>query len=277
MRSLCLSGGGAYGAYQVGVIKRLTELGRTWDLVAGVSVGSINGTMIAMYPPVQQATAAQLLEQFWNTMTGNGSVYKRWFPFGKLHSLWTGGLYNTSPLRKRLNGIFDAKKLAASGVKLRIGSVALGSSEYRYVTETETEIVSWIMASSAMPGLFPPVELAGDRWVDGGVRDVTPIKDVLAENPDEVDVVLTMPLDDDPPRMNPDKFKSVLNVGTRAVSILADEVYKSDLNAVPEADRKKLRIYAPREHLPYDAFNFDPANLKLAIQLGYDETDAKGR
>lgn len=272
IRALVLSGGGAYGAFQVGVLRKLTELGHSWDLIAGVSVGAINATQMAMYPKDAHASAAKELEAFWNRIAGNKSIYKRWFPFGKLHAFWTGGAYNTAPLRHLLETTFVAEKLASSGVKLCIGAVALGSSDYRYVTETETEIVDWLMASSAQPGLFPPIPLAGDMWVDGGCRDVTPIKDVLAEKPDEIDVVLTMPLDEDPPKQDPKKFKNVVNVGIRSVMILADEVFKSDLNAVPEEDRKKIHVYAPKKHLPYEAFDFAPANLKMAMHLGYEET-----
>ena len=274
MRCLCLSGGEGHGAYQVGVLKRLTEMGRSWDLIAGVSVGALNGTLMAMYPPAQHKLAAQELEVFWSRILGNPSVYKRWFPFGVLSALWKGGAYNTAPLRRLVETTFDSKKLAASGVKLRIGAVALGKSDYHYVTETASRLPDWIMASAACPIIFPPVEIDGDRLEDGGVRDVTPVSDVLAEHPDEIDVILTGPLDKDPPPMDPKKFKNVLQVGMRTVAIMSDEIFKNDLQKVPEKDRPKLHVYAPKDHLPYEAFDFNPAYLKMAIQLGYDEAGA---
>jgi predicted acylesterase/phospholipase RssA len=65
-RGLCLSGGGSHGAYQVGVLKALSESGRSWDYVSGVSVGSINGIFIAMHKPEEQKKAQMALAKLNN-------------------------------------------------------------------------------------------------------------------------------------------------------------------------------------------------------------------
>ena len=78
MKALILSGGGAHGAFQVGVIKRLAELGHQWDLVAGVSVGAINAMQMAMYAPKDHLQAARELEQFWYNIRGNDTIYRNW-------------------------------------------------------------------------------------------------------------------------------------------------------------------------------------------------------
>src|SRR5574337_903246 len=103
VRALVLSGGGAYGAYQVGVIKALTEKGLQWDAIAGISVGALNGLQMAMYPSEKHALAAEELELMWaNDIKGNDSIYKPWLPwkFNYIVSLWKGGLNSTKPLLK---------------------------------------------------------------------------------------------------------------------------------------------------------------------------------
>lgn len=268
MKVLVLSGGGAKGAFQAGVVKALTEKGHRWDAIAGVSVGSINGSFLAQFRKEDQAEAADKLVEFWNQMKGDGDVFKRWFPFGKLHSLWTGGFYNTSPLLERLKKDLDPNKLANSGVRLLIGAVCLESGEYRYVEGTHPNIHEWVMASSAFPVAFPPVLLDGKHWVDGGVRDTTPISDTLQLNPESIDVVLCGALDS--PGTFPAKDSTnVLKGGMRSAELLSDEVFNGDMLQVPEAKRSLLTVYAPpKDAVLSDPLSFDPKSIANMLALG---------
>jgi len=272
-RALVLSGGGAHGAYQVGVLKRLIhEKGNTYDVIAGVSVGSINAVQIAQYAPSEQRDAAKMLEVFWRGIKGNDSIYKSWL-WGQVESLWRGGMYNTAPLEALLRKNVNPERLKKSGVKLRVGCVALGKGTYRYVTEHEDGIIDWVMASSSYPGAFPPRKIGDELWTDGGVRDVTPISDVLDEKPDFIDVVLTSTKEGSPGTENLALMSNVIFVGLRCASLLSDEVWVNDLKLIPEEWKSKIKIYAPKEPLPYTSLDFNPQRLADAIDLGYRDAE----
>lgn len=270
MDTICCSGGGAYGAFQVGVIKSLVEKGHCWDTVAGVSVGGINAAMLAMYAPKDQRQAAAELERFWLGIKGNDSVYVNWW-CGPAAALWTGGAFDTAPLDRLVKKTFDLKRVITSKVRLAVGAVALSTGEYRYVpcTADTKNFADWIMASAAMPGIFPPREISGDRWIDGGVRDATPVSDVLRQTTGHVDVILTGPLGKPVAPMNVKSFASVVNVAMRAIQILADEVFQEDIESLTAEERARITVYAPKEHLPYDAFDFNPKHIRDSIDLGY--------
>ena len=79
-RILALSGGGAKGAYQAGAIKGLVErLGfeAEYDLVTGVSVGSINMAVMASFPIGKECEAAESLESLWKCIEGSKDIYKQ--------------------------------------------------------------------------------------------------------------------------------------------------------------------------------------------------------
>lgn len=277
-RGLVLSGGGSHGAYQVGVLKALVSKGKTWNYVAGVSVGSINGVFITMYKPEEQAGAIEELESLWLTdIKGNSSVYKPWYfyPFNYVASLWKGSLNHTAPLKNILDKHLDENKLKNSGVKLKIGAASLTTGEYKVVTEKTKNISDWVLASSSMPLIFNPTEIDGEMYVDGGIRNITPLSDIIDLGLNEIDIVLADTLA--PLPQAKEKFTNILNVGKRSLQITIDEIYRTDIVYCKneKIHKVKIAIYAPKTALPYESFDFTPAKLKAAIQLGYEETLAK--
>ena len=69
---LVLSGGGAKGAYQVGVLKALLELGARVDMVAGASIGALNGAVLASAPSLE--IGVERLENLWMTMDADSLI-----------------------------------------------------------------------------------------------------------------------------------------------------------------------------------------------------------
>lgn len=269
MRALVLSGGGSKGAFQAGVIRSLTDKGRTWDTIAGVSVGALNGSFLAQFPKKDQIAGSQFLLKFWLEVRGDKSVFKRWFPFGRLHGLWKGGLYNTKPLEELVRKNVDPGLLQASGVKLLMGAVNLESGEYRYVRGTDSNIHDWILASSAFPAAFPPRKIDGGNWVDGGVRDITPITDVLDENPDEIDVILTGNPANGGGTAPAKDAKNVLKVAMRSAMLMSDEIFCSDMDRVPEKDLPRIKVYCPDADFQMaDPLTFDPDHIHRMLTHG---------
>lgn len=256
MRILVLSGGGSRGAFQAGVIDALSHNTKNrWDMIFGVSVGALNGAFLAQFPKDDIALASECLNNFWFGIKGNQSVYKRWNPFGKLHALWKNSLYDTSPLKQMVYSNLSKSALRTSRVELGIGAVCLETGEYATISGLSDDIHDWVLASSAFPVAFPPVKINEKNWVDGGVRDITPISDVFKFNPDHVDVILTAPMSDY--LGGNGQSRNAIDVALRTASIMSHEVFLNDLENIPAEFKNKVSVYSPTVSLP-DPLDFNP-------------------
>lgn len=283
MKILVLAGGGSAGSWEVGCIKKLAEAGKSWDLIAGVSVGALNGLYLAMHNKEDVKVAAKELEDIWLGIKGTEDVIKPWLP-GWLNYLaaWVkGSLKTTTPLLALIESKFDQKKLTDSNVGFKVGTVGLGSGQFRTVLKSEPNFARWVLASAAMPVVMPPVELDGDKWVDGGVRNQTPIMSVMPDilaaiskkEDVEMDIILTGPTHDEVLSKDPSDITNIMQITMRCAQLAIDEIYISDLDKLgflPKA--VKYTIYEPNEPIKLDSMEFPPKDLKDLIQLGYDET-----
>jgi NTE family protein len=223
--AVVLSGGGAKGAFQVGVLDELiARRGVAVDIFAGVSTGAIQALAGA------QDDVPGLVEQ-WLSLRGNRDIYRE-RPLGLVGGLLgASSLYDTAPIRARLRLFADEARLRASGKKLLLGVVSLTSGEFRSIDEASPRIADWVYASAAMPVFFPPLRTRGgdgreEQWVDGGVRNVTPLAAALDWNPRAVLVVMAAPMA--PAAAAPRRYGSLVPIALRAVEILQSEVVRND-------------------------------------------------
>lgn len=223
--AIVLSGGGAKGAFQVGVVHELVvNRGVRLDIVAGVSTGAIQALGVA------QDDVPALLDA-WLGIRGNSSIYKP-RPLGLVGGLLgEDALYDTAPLKRLLKRFANEERLRASGRKLLLGVVNLGTGRYRTIDERVPGIHNWVYASSAMPVFFDPLKTRAadgteEQWVDGGVRDVTPLSSALQLNPRGVIAVRASPA---PQPGVVRTFPNLIKIGLRAVDILQSEVSANDL------------------------------------------------
>jgi NTE family protein len=222
--AIVLSGGGAKGAFQVGVIHELVaNRGVKIDIVAGVSTGAIQALGTA------QDDVPGMLQQ-WLDIKGNKDIYiKR--PLGAVGGiLGEDSIYNAAPLRKLLKNFADEPKLRATGKKMLLGVVNLGTGAFRSIDETVPGIHNWVYASCAMPVFFDPLKTRAadgteEQWVDGGVRNVTPLDATLEMNPRAVLVVRAGPK---PQPGAVRTFSNLIKIGLRGVDILQSEVSIND-------------------------------------------------
>jgi NTE family protein len=281
-RALVVSGGGGKGAYSVGVVKALLESGRKYDVIAGVSVGALIGAHLSMFKPEEQWTNFSGLEDVWTKdVKGTHSIYKNWAPgfLTYLWSLWKSGLYDMSPLRDILVKRVDLQKLQNSGVEFEVGVVSLQSGEYKSINlssdlTSNQKAVDWIWASCVFPVLFPPVEINGEQWVDGGARDVIPIKDVIKYNVTHIDAILTSPRTGymTGVEISNEMLKTSLDVGLRCANLLSDEIYTDDINNTCLSNNITLEIFDPKCEVNKDSFKFDPIEIRTLINQGHFET-----
>ncbi|HEX7930957.1 MAG TPA: patatin-like phospholipase family protein [Sphingomicrobium sp.] len=300
--AIVLSGGGAKGAFQVGVLDELiTNRGVKVDIAVGTSTGSIQALAIA------QDDIPKLLD-LWLGITKNSDIYVK-KPLGVVGGIiGANSIYDAKGLRKLLKQNADDAKLQSTGKKLRLGVVNLGTGEFRSIDERVPGIHNWVYASCAMPVFFDPLKTSdGAQWVDGGVRDVTPLGTALELNPRGVIVVRAGAKA--APSI-PKSYNNLIEIGLRAVDILQKEVSANDLAnaalindliAAREAQLRALqsanvdpanqtailrpldvklaeyrfapiRIIAPdKDYL--DTLNFEPAKIREAIEAGRQAVD----
>ena len=170
-----LGGGGSLGAHEVGMLKALLEAGVKPDLVLGTSVGAINGALVAADPTPR---AVERLSSLWQGMgrTGvfAGSLVGR---VGTAVRSRTH-LYSSSSLRALLEA--DLGEVAIEDLAVPYQCVAAcveRSAEHWF---SSGPLVPAILASSAVPGLLPPVRLNGEHFLDGGLVNSIPVGRAVA-------------------------------------------------------------------------------------------------
>jgi NTE family protein len=192
MRGLVLSGGGANGAFEVGALQHiLGEKKVHYDVICGVSVGALNGSLLAQYPAGEEETAIEHLSRVWAMVRGDSDIYRKWY-YGVLWHLpvlWHHSVYCTKPLQEIVQKNLDPERLLRSGKKLRVGAVCWTNGQYQIWEEKSPEIVEAVLASSAFPLFFEPVQVGGLWYTDGGLRDVTPIKAAIDFGCERIDVI----------------------------------------------------------------------------------------
>jgi len=242
--ALILSGGGARGAFQVGAEKYARDVkGYHWDIIAGVSVGALNGAMLAMHRYTR-------LMEIWDSISGS-QVYTGGFNLISLVKLMFGAksFYGNAPLQKLMQREFEAGRIIDD---LHVGVVSLINGDYMQFTKESLELVKAILASASIPVVWPPVDIAPDRlaMVDGGVRNISPVGDVLDLEPDEIVIINCSA--EQPPVM-PGAAANVLSIGMRALDIMQNEIFVNDMkeflriNAlVQEAEKQGCLLHNPK-------------------------------
>jgi NTE family protein len=218
--ALILSGGGAKGAFQASAERYAREVkGYHWDIIAGVSVGALNGSMLAMQK-------YERLWQIWNSIS-DAQVYTGGFNLWSLIKLLFGAksFYGNDPLHKLLRQELEVDKISAD---LRIGAVSLVSGQYVRFDKDTPQLAEAVLASTVMPVIWTPVEISSDyrAMVDGGVRNISPVGDVLDADPDEIVIINCGAETEDALAIPP---KTVVDIGLRTLDILLNELFVSDM------------------------------------------------
>lgn len=267
MRALVLSGGGARGAYQVGAIKHLLgDLHINYDVFCGISVGALNASYLSMFPAGHEQDAIAGLAAVWSGVD-NDRIFKNWCPFGKLSLLWKPSIYDSQPLQDLVSSILDRQLLSSSNKILRVGAVSLNTNEYRVWSEKDPDIVKAVIASSAFPAMFKPVEIDGQMWTDGGVREVTPLREAINLGATTIDVVTCSPSHETTIRT--DKKLNVVDVVPRVIEAMSAEIVSNDLMSCE--DLVDIRILSPSRTLLNNPLDFDPTKIEENMKLGYEE------
>ena len=223
--ALVLSGGGARGAYQAGVLRGLVELGLVpsgpspFEIIVGSSAGSINAGMLAAHAD-NLAEGVERLVGVWSTITAQdvfrtdlrslGSIGARWawdLSFGgALRRVQPKSLLDTAPLRKLLARI-DLPRIEANVKSGALYAVAVAATDLytsngylfvqgqpgikpwqrsRWRIEPTRLTIDHLMASSAIPIFFPSIPIAGRHFGDGCIRNTAPLSPAINLGADRI-------------------------------------------------------------------------------------------
>lgn len=206
----CFQGGGALGAYQVGIMHALDEAGYDPHWYAGTSIGAINAAIAAGNPP---GIRIEKMRQFWESIAtrsllddlpndggsrqiehflsaqmtlffGQPNFFTPRFPplfFGFCDTPDTLSFYDTKQLKTSLERFVDFDRINSKHVRISVGAVEISSGQIVYFDSKNKKIgPEHIMASGALPPGFPAVEIDGKYYWDGGISSNSPAAYVLS-------------------------------------------------------------------------------------------------
>jgi NTE family protein len=172
--AVVLSGGGNRGATQVGMLRALLESGVRPGIIVGTSVGSLNGAGLASDPTM---AGVDMLEEVWlgisrERLFADGRLTRAWRLASRASHLWANeGL-------SELIDAFGVTDFADLAVPLRVIAADLVSGEEAVFAGGPLKPA--LLASCALPGLYPPVQHDGRLLIDGGVLNNVPVAHALA-------------------------------------------------------------------------------------------------
>ncbi|MGH3616148.1 MAG: patatin-like phospholipase family protein [Pseudonocardia sp.] len=168
--AVVLGGGGLLGAVQVGMVRALEDAGVRPGLVLGTSVGAMNGAVLAAAPVGE---AADRLDALWmspdaQAVFGAGTV-------SRLRELARSGTaaHSPMPLRRALTAQIGDRRIEDLPVRFQCCAARIEDAAEHWFDRGP--LVDAVLASSAVPGLLPPVERDGHHYLDGGLVNSIPL------------------------------------------------------------------------------------------------------
>jgi len=262
--ALMLPGGGARGAYQVGVLKAISELTANetnpFPVICGTSAGAINAAVLASHAH-EFSTGVQRLERFWGSMycarvyrTDAWTVFKSGMRFAL--TLLSGGLIKTdprafldnTPLRRFLQNTLRLDGIQTAIEQNALRGVAVTASGYSSASATsyfqaQEGIDEWqrtrrrglatqlnvhhLLASASLPILFPAERIGNEYFGDGGMRMVAPLSPAIHLGASRIMVIGTRDEKPDLPPESPADYPSAGEIG----GYLMDTIFMDTLNA----------------------------------------------
>ena len=258
--ALVLSGGGAAGAFQAGVIKQLVASEVEIDAVYGTSAGALNAAAFSIL-------GADGLIDIWKNIGGLKDIFRinKWL-------FWTlgmkaKGLYSHWPLEKLVDSVLAQGK---PKIPVTVTRVNLLNGKLEYVNSRQKAFRDAVISSACIPVFVTPHQ----HHVDGGTRENTPLSKPIKDGYDRIIVVMANNY-----VRNVSKRKTVgnwLSTGLRSLSIVKNEHLLEDLkmchrlNSHPDYKEVEVDVYYPKKRTP-GVLSFSPARIRDAIDVGLED------
>lgn len=245
MRAVVLSGGGAKGAYEIGVWKALRRLDIKYDIITGTSVGALNGVLMVQddyykalklwyYMDYDKVIDIEIKGKY-STKKGKEEILKKY-----AKGMINGG-YELSGLEKVIDDALDEKKFMSSKIDYGLVTTSASLLKPKFVKKNDLkngELKNYLLASSSCFPAFKPTKIGNNLYIDGGYCDNLPIN--------------------------------------LAIDLGADEVIAVDLGAIglvkPVKNKNaKITYIRPKNNLG-SFLAFEKEYSRIAISLGYNDT-----
>jgi len=257
---LSLSGGGSFGAVEIGILKRILETDyKTYDLYTGISAGALNAGFLSYYSDLKSGvkSAEKLYSGIHNLL-----VYQ-------LEPFTGVSILNTEPLFKTLTKVIDGMP-SKTAVPTLIGATNLYSGNldvYSFEDNDEANKVLLLMASSAIPGIFPPINYNGQLYADGGTlsNELLQVKGQIGY----LNITYITPYegykyDDEPITSLKDMVKRTWDIVSGNFNNPLATLNQNCVNPVGEINKY---FVSPEYLKDYNSLNFDTG--KELIDIGY--------
>lgn len=258
LTAFVLSGGANMGCAQVGMLQALFEHGVAPDLLIGTSVGALNAAALATNPTLDGVND---LKEFWKGIK-TGDV----FPGGSFTRAWNLlkrdlFLVENSGLSKVIDRATPVREIESLQLPIRIVTTDLATGEE--VVFCRGPLREALLASAALPGVFPPVNHDGRTLVDGGVVNAVPLWHAIS---DDVGEIFILNVSGSSPMKN---LKTPLDVITRSFSISRSQRFDVELRNA----RHKINVYQlPKSIDRRDMYDF--SNSEALIEETYKQSYA---
>jgi NTE family protein len=257
-----LSGGGNQAVSQVGMLRALVERDIFPDVVVGTSAGALNGAVIATDPSL---AGVEHLTDVWLSIR-SGEV----FPGGRLSRAWNAvrrddHLFSNAGIRQIISRARPAPTFAAMAVPLRVIATDLRTGEE--VVLASGPIEPALLATTAIPGIFPPVEHDGRQLVDGAVVDTVPLSHTVAGPVDRIFVCNVSGM------LVERQIRSPLDVAVRAFAIARNQRFELELRHTPPGVEVVV-LPAPSDDRPLFDFTDPLMLIEEAHHLSEQTLDA---
>jgi NTE family protein len=258
-----LSGGANQGVSQVGMLRALLEREIVPDVVIGTSVGALNGATLATSPTLDKIDE---LHELWVGLRGENV-----FPGGPWRRAWNvlrrdDHLIENDGVQEVIARAHTAATFADLVIPLRVVTTDLETGEERIFLNGP--LAPALLASTALPGIFPPVEheLPGKLHVDGAVVNLVPISHALAGPVERIFVLdVSDPISERP-------IRSPLDVVVRAFAISRDLRFDLELQWVPK-DVELVVIPPPADDRDFFDFSGGEELIAEAHRLTHGALD----
>jgi len=264
------SGGGALGAVEIGIFKRILELeprSKTYDLYTGISAGALNSGFLSYFKDPKKGTSNA--EKIYAGLR-NHMIYA-------VLPLTGVSVFNTQPLIDTLTSVVS-KMPKKPAVHTLIGATNMYSGNldvYTFEDQSDEDKVLLMMSSSAIPGLFPPIEFKDWVYADGGTLSNELLQIERPEDGQYLNITYITPYDGY--SYNDEPIDSLETMLKRTVSILLAN-YNDPLTSMYQNCKTPIgelnQFYVPTEYLDgYNMLNFDHG--QELIDIGYYHMESK--
>jgi NTE family protein len=170
-----LGGGGLLGASEVGQLLALQEAGISPDLIVGTSVGAVNGAVVAAEPGPE---AVARLRELWTSLSTSAVFGGSTLQQLRMVARTRTALHPVDPLRHMLIRHLGHRRIEDLRVPFQCVAASIERAEEHWFTSGP--VVDAVLASCAVPGLFPPAAVDGEHYLDGGIVDSVPLGRAVA-------------------------------------------------------------------------------------------------